>query len=136
MIVQTMNRSIEEIDGIRHGDTRYKDLNPQIIDTVILSEGRRTLVALHASSVCFSEQLDYVPLYMVIHIHDFQEVGKGFSSSRYNDVSLGDYFPTFQEHSTFIFRVKQSMKNTHVAKKGYYIGMGRARAVACEPKGQ
>ena len=72
---------------------------------------------------------------MVIHIHDFQEVGKGFSSSRYDDVSLGEYFATFQEHSTFIFRVKQSMKNSHVARKDY-ISMGRARTVAGEPKGQ
>jgi len=51
-------------------------------------------------------------------------------------MSLGEYFPTFQEHSTFIFRVKQSMKNSHVARKGYYIGMGRARTVAGELKGQ
>jgi hypothetical protein len=46
-----MNRSIEEIDAIHHGDTRYKDLNPLIINTVKLREGRRTLVALHASSM-------------------------------------------------------------------------------------
>jgi hypothetical protein len=71
---------------------------------------------------------------MVIRIHDFQEVGKGFSSSRYDDVSLGEYFPTFQEHSTFIFRVKQSMKNSHVARKD--IGMGRGRTVAGDPKGR
>ena len=74
-------------------------------------------------------------IHMVIRIHDFQEVGKGFSSSRYDDVSLGEYFPTFREHSTFIFSVKQSVKNSHVARKGYCIGMGRARAVAGEPKG-
>jgi len=73
---------------------------------------------------------------MVIHIHDFQEVGKGFSSSGHDIVSLGEYFPTFQERSTFIFRVKQSMKNSNVARKGYYIGMGRARTVTGEPKGR
>jgi hypothetical protein len=64
-----MNRSIEEIEGIRHGDTRYKDLNPLIIDTVMLREGRRTLVALHASSVCFSEQLDHVLLFIWIYVY-------------------------------------------------------------------
>jgi len=51
-------------------------------------------------------------------------------------VSLGEYFPTFQECSTFIFRVKQSMKESHVARKGCYVGMGRSRTVAGEPKGQ
>jgi len=51
VIVQTTNRSIEEIDGIHHGDTRYKDLNPLIINTVMLRERHRTLVALHANSM-------------------------------------------------------------------------------------
>jgi hypothetical protein len=64
-----MNRSVEEIGGIHHGDTRYKDLNPLIIDSVMQREGRRTLVGLHASSVCFSEQLDHVLLFMWSYIY-------------------------------------------------------------------
>lgn len=84
----------------------------------------------------FWANASYTAIYMVIHIHDFQEVGKGFSSSGHDVVSLREYFPTFQEHSTFIFRVKQSVKNSHVARKGYYIGMGRTRTVAGEQKGR
>jgi hypothetical protein len=64
-----MNRSIEVIDGIHHGDTRYKDLNPPIINTVKLREGHRTLVALHASSVCFSKQLDHVLLFIWSYVY-------------------------------------------------------------------
>jgi hypothetical protein len=64
-----MNRSIEGIDGILRGDTRYKDLSPLIIDTVMLREGRRTPVALPASSVCFSEQLDYVLLFVWSYVY-------------------------------------------------------------------
>lgn len=75
-------------------------------------------------------------IHMVIRIRDFQEVCKGFSSSWYDVVSLVEYCPTFQEHSTSIFRVKQSMKNSRVARKGYYIGMGRVMTMAGELKGQ
>jgi hypothetical protein len=50
----------------------------------------------------------------------------------------GNISPHFRNivHSTFIFRVKHSMKESHVARKGYYVGMGRARTVAGELKGQ
>jgi hypothetical protein len=64
-----MNRSTEEIDRIHHGDTRYRDLNPPIINTVMLREGHRTLVALHASSVCFSKQLDHVLLFIWSYVY-------------------------------------------------------------------
>jgi hypothetical protein len=58
-----MNRRFEEIDGIHHGDTRYKGLNP-LTDIVMLKEGLRTLVAPHASSVCFSKQLGHIFLFL------------------------------------------------------------------------
>jgi hypothetical protein len=58
-----MNKSKEEIDGIRQGDSRYKDLNP-LIDPVMVKDGCRTLVAPHASSVCISEQLDRALLFL------------------------------------------------------------------------
>ena len=137
MIVQTTNRSIEEIDGIRHGDTRYKDQNPLIIDPAMLREGRRTLVALHASSVCSSEHLGHVLLFIWSYVYMiFRKLVKDLVVLGMMLGHWGEYFPTFQEHNTFIFRVKQSVKNSHVARKGSYIGMGRARTLAGEPKGR
>ena len=78
-----------QIQGSESPNNRHRDAERRTQNT--RGTPRKQCMFFRATGLCST-------ICMVICIYGLQEVGKGFSSFQCDDVSLGEYFPTFQRN--------------------------------------